>query len=92
MVQADFSDITDFEAANRGLIGSMVPCVVTNDRGGVVSDNDAYSLLDQMCPATANPSLWRHSQPCAKPGLYEVTDGIYQVRVEPIASKRRTAS
>ena len=27
-----------------------------------------------------NPSLWRQSQLTAKQGLYEVTDGIYQVR------------
>ncbi len=43
-------------------------------------DNDAYAFLDGECPDTANPSLWRQSQLCAKQGLYEVTDGIYQVR------------
>ena len=46
----------------------------------MVWDNDAYAFLDGDCPDTANPSLWRQSQLCAKQGLYEVTDGIYQVR------------
>ena len=43
-------------------------------------DNDAYAFLDDECPDTAHPSLWRQGQLCAKQGLYEVTDGIYQVR------------
>ena len=43
-------------------------------------DNDAYEFLSGACPDTANPSLWRQGQLCARQGLYEVTDGIYQVR------------
>ena len=54
--------------------------MVTADDGRVIWDNDAYAFLDGDCPDTANPSLWRQSQLCAKQGLYEVTDGIYQVR------------
>ena len=75
-----FHDTTDFEDADRGLIGSLVPGVVKADDGRVVWDNDAYAFLDADCPDTANPSLWRQSQLCAKQGLYQVTDGIYQVR------------
>ncbi len=80
MTTLPFDDTTDFEDADRGLIGSLVPCVVTADDGRVVWDNDAYAFLDADCPDTANPSLWRQSQLCAKQGLYEVTQGIYQVR------------
>ena len=36
--------------------------------------------LSEGCPDTAHPSLWRQGQLCARQGLYEVTDGIYQVR------------
>ena len=32
------------------------------------------------CPETANPSLWRQGQLNCRHGLYEVTEGIYQVR------------
>jgi alkyl sulfatase BDS1-like metallo-beta-lactamase superfamily hydrolase len=75
-----FKDIQDFEDADHGFVGAMEPCVVTNEDGRVIWDNDAYAFLDGDCPDTANPSLWRQSQLCAKQGLYEVTDGIYQVR------------
>ena len=75
-----FDDTTDFEDAERGLIGSLQPCVVHAEDGRVVWDNDSYAFLQAGCPETAHPSLWRQSQLCAKQGLYEVTDGIYQVR------------
>ncbi len=80
MTAYPFHDTTDFEDADRGLIGSLVPGVVKAADGRVIWDNDAYGFLDGDCPDTANPSLWRQSQLCAKQGLYEVTDGIYQVR------------
>ena len=73
-------DRTDFENADRGLIGALDPCVVKDATGRVVWDNDAFAFLGGDCPQTANPSLWRQSQLCARHGLYEVTDGIYQVR------------
>ena len=76
----DFADRQDFEDADRGFVGMLDPCVITADDGRVVWDNDSYDFLDGECPDTANPSLWRQAQLCAKQGLYEVTDGIYQVR------------
>ncbi|MFZ2176573.1 MAG: alkyl sulfatase dimerization domain-containing protein [Rhodococcus sp. (in: high G+C Gram-positive bacteria)] len=76
----DFSDITDFEDADRGFVDRLEPCTVTAEDGRPVWDMEAYSFLDADCPDTADPSLWRQSQLCAKNGLYEVTDGIYQLR------------
>ena len=32
------------------------------------------------CPDTVSPSLWRQSQLITRQGLYEVTEGIYQIR------------
>src|SRR5580704_2760593 len=75
-----FDDRQDFEDADRGFLGAMEPCIVTTEDGRVIWDNDAYSFLDGDCPDTANPSLWRQSQLCAKQGLFEVKDGIHQVR------------
>lgn len=43
-------------------------------------DNDAFGFLDASCPPTVNPSLWRQCQLTARHGLYQVTEGIYQVR------------
>lgn len=75
-----FEDTTDFANADRGFIGALVPGVVESADGRVVWDNDAYDFLKGECPGTANPSLWRQAQLASKQGLYEVTDGIYQVR------------
>lgn len=80
MSDLPFEDRTDFEDADRGFIAKLDPGVVTADDGRVVWDNDAYAFLAGDCPETANPSLWRQGQLCAKQGLYQVTEGIYQVR------------
>ncbi|WP_166906967.1 alkyl/aryl-sulfatase [Mycobacterium sp. DL440] len=75
-----FGDTRDFQDADRGFLGAMEPCVVKAADGRVVWDNDAYAFLEGDAPASVHPSLWRQSQLCAKQGLYEVVEGIYQVR------------
>ncbi|MFF2774393.1 alkyl/aryl-sulfatase [Streptomyces sp. NPDC058052] len=75
-----FGDTTDFENADRGFLGALVPGVVTAGDGRVIWDGDAYGFLKEPCPETAHPSLWRQGQLAARQGLYEVTAGIYQVR------------
>jgi alkyl sulfatase BDS1-like metallo-beta-lactamase superfamily hydrolase len=45
-----------------------------------VWDNDIYSFLGGDAPTSVHPSLWRQSTLAAKQGLYEVVEGIYQVR------------
>jgi alkyl sulfatase BDS1-like metallo-beta-lactamase superfamily hydrolase len=71
-----FEDRTDFDDADRGHIASLKPGIVKAADGRVVWDIDAFGFLEGDCPETANPSLWRQSQLCAKPGLYQVADGI----------------
>ncbi|HEX6681942.1 MAG TPA: alkyl sulfatase dimerization domain-containing protein [Candidatus Limnocylindrales bacterium] len=78
--ELDYSDRTDFVDADRGFLDALSPCVVTDAAGKVVWDNDAFAFLAADCPETADPSLWRQSQLCAKHGLYKVTEGIFQVR------------
>src|SRR5262245_19066787 len=75
-----FSDTRDFADADKGFIASLEPCVVKAADGTVVWDNDVYSFLTGDAPPTVQPSLWRQSQLVAKQGLYEVVEGIYQVR------------
>jgi alkyl sulfatase BDS1-like metallo-beta-lactamase superfamily hydrolase len=75
-----FHDRADFANAGRGLIDALDPCVVKAADGRVVWNLEAYSYLDGEAPDTVNPSLWRQAQLCARHGLFEVTDGIYQVR------------
>jgi len=75
-----FADTTDFDDADRGFIGALEPCVITAADGRVVWDNDSYAFLRGDAPSSVHPSLWRQSQLAAKQGLYEVVEGIYQVR------------
>jgi alkyl sulfatase BDS1-like metallo-beta-lactamase superfamily hydrolase len=73
-------DTTDFDDADRGFIAARSPCVIKAADGRVVWDNDMYSFLAGDAPASVHPSLWRQSQLATKQGLYEVVEGIYQVR------------
>ena len=75
-----FSDTDDFDATSRGLTGRLEPCVVRAGDGRVVWDNDSYAFLDGDAPDTVHPSLWRQSTLVARDGLFEVTEGIYQIR------------
>ncbi|MDS1113286.1 alkyl sulfatase dimerization domain-containing protein [Gordonia westfalica] len=80
-MSADFSDRTDFDNANRGLIGVLEPAVVHGDDGRVVYDAAGFAAATAGdCPDTVNPSLWRQAQLTSVHGLFEVTDGIYQIR------------
>jgi alkyl sulfatase BDS1-like metallo-beta-lactamase superfamily hydrolase len=76
---ADFEDRTDFEDADRGLVASLDPMVIKAADGRVVWDMN-WDFLDADCPPSANPSLWRQAQLTARHGLYQVTDGTYQIR------------
>ena len=75
-----FSDRADFVDADRGFIAALDPGVVGASDGRVVWDNDSYAFLSGDAPPSVNPSLWRQSTLVAKQGLYEVVEGIYQVR------------
>ncbi|KUI35180.1 alkyl sulfatase [Mycobacterium sp. IS-1496] len=76
-----FADRRDFDDADRGFVAALDPCVVTAADGRVVWDNDAYAFLGgDEAPPSVHPSLWRQSRLAAKQGLYEVVEGIYQVR------------
>ncbi len=76
----DFQDSRDFERANRGFIATFGDTKVLTKDGAPVYDFGAYDFLKGDAPSTVNPSLWRQSQLTAKHGLFEVTEGIYQIR------------
>jgi len=69
----DFSDRRDFERAEKGFIATF-------DEGIAAYDPTRYDFVAGDAPDTVNPSLWRQSKLLAKHGLFQVTDGIYQVR------------
>ena len=69
----------DFEDVHRGLVASIDAPVIGGD-GKVVWDNATYAFLTGDSPESVNPSLWRQSQLVSVGGLFEVAEGIYQVR------------
>jgi alkyl sulfatase BDS1-like metallo-beta-lactamase superfamily hydrolase len=73
-------DREDFEDARRGFLAAPSPAIVRGTAGRVVWDMESYAFLDEECPDTVNPSLWRQAQLNAIHGLFEVVPGIYQVR------------
>ncbi|MBY6411495.1 MBL fold metallo-hydrolase [Rhodococcus sp. BP-252] len=80
-MSADFADRTDFANANRGLIDVLDPARVRTPDGRMVYDAANFEAATAgECPDTVNPSLWRQAQLTAIHGLFEVTNGIYQIR------------
>ncbi|MFC9282853.1 alkyl/aryl-sulfatase [Streptomyces collinus] len=75
-----FDDTRDLADARRGFMGTAGEAVIRDANGAAVWDLDAYGFLEGECPATAHPSLWRQSRLCSEHGLFEVTEGIFQVR------------
>ena len=58
-----FGDRRDHENAERGFLGKLEPCVIHNEAGDVVWDNDSYAFIDGDAPDSVNPSLWRQVMP-----------------------------
>ncbi len=83
----DFNDEQEKAFAQKGLLDAPKSLVITRDGGGTAWSQDAYRFLaDQESPDSANPSLWRNAQLNALYGLFEVADGIYQVRGYDVAN------
>ena len=74
------ADPQDFEDARRGLVANDPDFVVENARGEKIWDTAAYAFVQGDAPPSVNPSLWRQAKLNGLHGLFEVTDGIYQVR------------
>ncbi|GAB3389685.1 alkyl sulfatase dimerization domain-containing protein [Humibacter soli] len=75
-----FADTADFEAVERGFLGTLDDPAIRDAAGEVVWDASTYDFLRGDAPASVNPSLWRQSKLVAKHGLFEVVPGLYQVR------------
>ncbi|MGB9095254.1 alkyl/aryl-sulfatase [Erwinia sp.] len=80
--QLPFSDKTDFTDAHKGFIAPLPQDVIKGEQGNVVWNPKQYDFIKEgeKAPATVNPSLWRQSQLINISGLFEVTDGVYQIR------------
>jgi len=76
-----FADTRSFEDARRGFVGALPNGRVVDEEGHVAWDMEPYAFLNgDSAPDSVNPSLWRMAQLNAIHGLFEVVDGMYQVR------------
>ncbi|MEV0144814.1 MULTISPECIES: alkyl sulfatase dimerization domain-containing protein [unclassified Nonomuraea] len=80
MPDLPFHDRDDSDDAGRGFVARLDPGVIRNIDGRVVWDGDSYAFLQEECPESAHSGLWRQGGLCARQGLYEVAEGVYQVR------------
>lgn len=77
-----FEDETEKECALRGLIEAPEGLIIHDDEGNEVWNLTDYSYMhaESKAPDSVNPSLWRNTLYNTYAGLFEVCDGIYQVR------------
>ena len=80
MTDLDYDDNSDFDDVDRGFIATLTDPVITAADGHVVWDCSKYEFITGDAPDTTNPSLWRQGKLVAKHGLFEVTEGVFQVR------------
>lgn len=80
--QLPFNDNTDFTDAHKGFIAPIPQDVIKGEQGNVVWNPQQYAFIKEgdKAPDTVNPSLWRQAQLINISGLFEVTDGVYQIR------------
>lgn len=76
----DLSPGSDGEDARRDRLAYIEDEAILAADGSVVWAIPQFEFLDGDAPDTVNPSLWRQSQLAAHHGLFQVMDGIYQVR------------
>ncbi|MFD4179501.1 alkyl/aryl-sulfatase [Rhodococcus sp. NPDC058514] len=74
------ADVDDFEDVARGFIGTLEDPAIRNSAGEIVWDASTFDFLSGDAPTSVNPSLWRQGQLVSKHGLFEVVEGLYQVR------------
>ena len=83
-----FSDKSDFENAHKGFIEALPSASIKGHAGNVIWDPGKYGFIREgaSAPDTVNPSLWRQSQLINISGLFQVADGIYQVRNQDLSN------
>lgn len=84
-----FADRQDFEDARRGLIAQEASLKVAGTNGETIWDMDAYGFIDNEgahAPSSVNPSLWRQAALNNIHGLFQVTEGVYQLRGYDLAN------
>lgn len=84
----DFEDDSEYENATKGMIDAPESLEIKNEAGDVIWSQKAYEFVENYkeAPDTVNPSLWKNTINNHVYGLFEVTEGIYQVRGYDLAN------
>ncbi|WP_353807983.1 alkyl/aryl-sulfatase [Agromyces sp. SYSU T00194] len=80
LAELPFDDDADVTLADRGFLGTIDDPVIRDERGDVSWNVGDYDFLGGEAPTSVHPSLWRQSTLVARHGLFEVVEGVYQVR------------
>ncbi|WP_374527870.1 alkyl/aryl-sulfatase [Novosphingobium sp.] len=70
----------DAEFSTRGFIATRADPVIRSADGRPVWNMAAFDFVKGAPPSTVNPSLWREMTNLNKHGLFQVSDGVWQVR------------
>jgi len=86
-----FSNMSDFEQANRGLIAKDDNLVIKKESGKVIWNMPEYNFIKfegktGNAPSSVNPSLWRQAAINNNHGLFKLHDDIYQIRNYDLAN------
>jgi alkyl sulfatase BDS1-like metallo-beta-lactamase superfamily hydrolase len=74
-------DGADFERVRRGFIDTLPDARIESPTRGVAWDLSAFAFeQEETPPDTVHPSLWRQARLNLNHGLFQVTEGVYQVR------------
>lgn len=79
--ELSFEDKQGFLDANKGFIAKSSKMQIHHKNAqSVVWDLPAYEFIKGEAPHSVNPSLWRQEKLNNIHGLFEVTDGVFQLR------------
>ena len=73
-------DERDFSDAKSGLIEAYDGSPILDAEGREVWNPSRYSFVEGEAPESVNPSLWRQTQLLRIAGLFEVCEGVFQLR------------
>lgn len=73
-------DARDATFARQGFLGTRADPLIKAADGRPVWNLAAYDFVAGAAPETVNPSLWRHIGILRQHGLFQVADGVWQVR------------
>ncbi len=79
-------DPQDFEDAKRGLVASDPDLRVVGRDGTTIWNVADYQFMEGKAPPSVNPSLWRQGRLNNNHGLFQVVEGIHQLRGHDLAN------